>query len=96
MRLIIALLAIAAAAYTAEPFECSSDLNINDSIRKLFLDFHNEGRRKVAKNGEGKLKSAKNMYKLVGMLSISKETSKEINLYILHQQGNSSSTIKTS
>lgn len=57
-------------------FKCSNP-GLSDDLRRMFLNFHNDARRRVAKgiepNKVGKLNPAKNMYKLVITCSISKE-----------------------
>ncbi|KHJ76239.1 hypothetical protein OESDEN_24141 [Oesophagostomum dentatum] len=49
-------------------FSCPSEA-MTDAEREVFLNFHNEARRRVAKGTEpnkvGTLRPAKNMYKLV-------------------------------
>ncbi|EPB79278.1 SCP-like protein [Ancylostoma ceylanicum] len=64
MRLILALLVAITAIVAAESFGCRKDLEIDDNIRKLFLDFHNEKRIQLAKGEVKGFKPAKNMYKL--------------------------------
>ncbi|KIH59998.1 SCP-like protein [Ancylostoma duodenale] len=60
MRLMIALLAVATAAYAAPPVKCVLDKGIQEQI----LNFHNQKRERVAKGLEGNFGPAKNMYKL--------------------------------
>ncbi|EYC31208.1 hypothetical protein Y032_0004g2025 [Ancylostoma ceylanicum] len=71
MRLALSFIAIALELLTlpnAESYDCGNS-QITDDIRNLFLNFHNEARRRVAKgvepNKQGKLNPAKNMHKLV-------------------------------
>lgn len=53
----------------ASAYKCSNPEN-TDKLRDLYLNFHNDARRRVAKGKEpnrvGTLNPAKNMYKLVG------------------------------
>ncbi|KHJ92641.1 hypothetical protein OESDEN_07468 [Oesophagostomum dentatum] len=53
---------------TSTKFSCPSEAMTN-AEREVFLNFHNEARRRVAKgvepNNVGTLRPAKNMYKLV-------------------------------
>ncbi|KHJ89164.1 hypothetical protein OESDEN_11019 [Oesophagostomum dentatum] len=58
-----------AAVFRRKRSACSNN-GVTDADRKLFLDYHNEARLRVAKgiepNRVGYMNPAKNMYKLVG------------------------------
>ncbi|EYC34008.1 hypothetical protein Y032_0001g198 [Ancylostoma ceylanicum] len=65
--LALLVLAFAASSNGQKAFKCSNP-GLSDDLRQVFLSFHNDARRRVAKGTEpnkvGKLNPAKNMYKL--------------------------------